>query len=424
MVGRPGWPLGRDQLRPYFARSVPHLGLLVPDNNVPRLRARVRSSDLAWDDELLREYSWSYSHDDTDRHDFLRFGPRALRDRTDVICVLRATVTQILTDPTGARATGVEVTAPDGRVTVIDAGTVVLCAGAIENARLLLISDRVEPAGLGNAHDLVGRYLADHPRGEVGRFHPRDHAAVQRLFANHLLRVRGRTATLTVGVALSPSLQRDEELLNGALWVSGGLADDDGIIAALDLLRGREVGRNARHVVAGLGSIIRGLTSLLVERRSPVRRLRKLTLQAIVEQEPDRESRVTLSTTRDALGVPIPRIHWRIGEREAATVRRMATVFVAELARLGHPQPELDAMILDPELPFFLPDVAHPSGTTRMARDPEHGVVDTDCAVHGMTGLYLAGSSVFPTNGHANPTQMIVALTLRLADHLRPRSGR
>ena len=60
-------------------------------------------------------------------------------------------------------------------------------------------------------------------------------------------------------------------------------------------------------------------------------------------------------------------------------------------------------------------------GTTRMHADPRRGVVDADCRVHGIANLYVAGSSVFPTSGAANPTLTIVALALRLAGHLRNR---
>jgi choline dehydrogenase-like flavoprotein len=62
-------------------------------------------------------------------------------------------------------------------------------------------------------------------------------------------------------------------------------------------------------------------------------------------------------------------------------------------------------------------------GTTRMADDPTKGVVDADCRVHHVDNLFVGGSSVFPTCGSCNPTLTIVALSLRLADHLRPRLG-
>jgi choline dehydrogenase-like flavoprotein len=61
----------------------------------------------------------------------------------------------------------------------------------------------------------------------------------------------------------------------------------------------------------------------------------------------------------------------------------------------------------------------HHMGTTRMHVDPKQGVVDPDCRVHGVGNLFIAGSSVFPTGGYANPTLTIVALAIRLADHLK-----
>jgi choline dehydrogenase-like flavoprotein len=58
-------------------------------------------------------------------------------------------------------------------------------------------------------------------------------------------------------------------------------------------------------------------------------------------------------------------------------------------------------------------------GTTRMHDEPHHGVVDAHCRVHGLQNLFITGSSVFPTGGFANPTLTVIALALRLSDHLR-----
>ena len=70
------------------------------------------------------------------------------------------------------------------------------------------------------------------------------------------------------------------------------------------------------------------------------------------------------------------------------------------------------------DLPELL-DMKHPMGTTRMSGSPATGVVDSNCRVHGVSNLYVAGSSVFPTGGHANPTLLIIALAARLADHIQ-----
>jgi choline dehydrogenase-like flavoprotein len=127
-----------------------------------------------------------------------------------------------------------------------------------------------------------------------------------------------------------------------------------------------------------------------------------------------------LGEERDRLGLPIASIDWRISARETATQAVLAQTIATELRRLGLPAPQLADWVREGRHePALFTDACHPAGTTRMATNPREGVVDTDCRVHGVRGLYVAGSSTFPTNGHANPTLMIVALAIRLADHLR-----
>ena len=139
----------------------------------------------------------------------------------------------------------------------------------------------------------------------------------------------------------------------------------------------------------------------------------------MIEQPPDPDSRITLSSKTDALGVPRAVVDWRVGDLERRTVEYAASRFAAEATRLGLPVPVLAPMLSDPQVPFFMYDVSHPAGTTRMSVLSRDGVVNVNCTVHGIDNLHIAGSSVFPTSGHANPTQMIVALSVRLADHLK-----
>jgi choline dehydrogenase-like flavoprotein len=160
----------------------------------------------------------------------------------------------------------------------------------------------------------------------------------------------------------------------------------------------------------------------LVENSSLPRKLERLELRCIVEQQPDPESRVTLSTRLDRVGVPLSRIDWKVNEPEQRTIKAIANVLKAEFERLRIEPPLLEGWITEDQgLPDYFQDIAHPTGTTRMSADPASGVVDAHCQVHGVHGLFIAGSSVFPTSGHANPTQMIVALAIRLADTLKSR---
>lgn len=418
-----GWPFARSELKPYFERSLPYLGIAIADNANQPPEAFSGGCASGVDPRYLIDYVWSYSRDTVNPRDFARFGPRALTGRFNgVRAFVNATVTHIDTTPEGDLVTGLEVTGADALRRRVEARYTILAAGGIENARLLLASNRQLPGGVGNSADVVGRYLADHPRGPVGYFAEPGYREIQRRFGNQYAVVNDRQVTLTVGLALSPHVQRTEELLNCSMWVSGVLAIDDplGSLSRLTRMRGG-TRADVAHVVRGAGLIGAGAKRYLIDRRSPLRRLQDLSLEAMVEQQPDRNSRVTLSSQVDALGIPLSKLDWRINTMEARTVRRAAQLFASEMTRLGAPRPIFAEMMIDHSLPLKLPDVAHPSGTTRMSSVPRTGVVDEKCAVHGVEGLFIAGSSTFPTNSHANPTQMIVAMAIRLADEVKRR---
>ncbi|HYS83755.1 MAG TPA: GMC family oxidoreductase, partial [Bradyrhizobium sp.] len=223
----------------------------------------------------------------------------------------------------------------------------------------------------------------------------------------------------------SPEYQRAENLLNGAVFTEEYefIAPDDPWIAMKRLLRGKPLAlRDAVNVGSNLHLVGQGLFQYLVEKSSLPRKLEKLELRCIVEQRPDPSSRVTLSTRTDRFGVPLSRIDWKINEQEQRTIKAIATVLKTEFERLQIEPPLLEGWITENhDLPEYFQDIAHPTGTTRMSADPASGVVDAHCQVHGVHGLFVAGSSVFPTSGHANPTQMIVALAIRLADTLKNR---
>ena len=134
--------------------------------------------------------------------------------------ITNATVLHINTNAQASVAHSVEVANPDGSRWTVVAPTIVLCAGGIENARLLLASNRVAPAGLGNQHDLVGRFLMDHPRGSVASFALADYASLRRCFAIHNVRSASGNHLFYQGTRLSPDVQRREGLLDCAVWLS------------------------------------------------------------------------------------------------------------------------------------------------------------------------------------------------------------
>ncbi|MGI3779217.1 MAG: GMC oxidoreductase, partial [Janthinobacterium lividum] len=414
-----GWPIPRSEVARFLDRTRPYLGVAITDNNEVALRDRILGPDAReFDPALLDDYIWSYSADSTRSRDFMRFGPRALAvGIPGARTILNATLTHVDTNVEGTEVTGLEVVGPDGLVRRVHARDTVLCAGGIENARIMLASDRIVRGGVGNGRDLVGRHLMDHPRGHVGAFAGPRAASAQRAFNSYRVRLDGSATTVTRGVALSRSVQEREQLLNCSAWLEGVVSSRDPFEALRRLARFQDPAGSAVDVVRGSLQLARGGVRVL-KHRSPVRDLDTLHVTTMVEQVPDPDSRITLSGTKDELGVRRARIDWRLGDAEARTTRRMAQIMAAELQRVGLPRPDLLPMVTDPSQPFYFPDVAHPMGTTRMSADPRHGVVDSDCAVHGVSGLYCAGTSVFSTSGHANPTQTALALTIRLAERL------
>jgi choline dehydrogenase-like flavoprotein len=156
----------------------------------------------------------------------------------------------------------------------------------------------------------------------------------------------------------------------------------------------------------------------LIYRRYVKRPARAFVIGCRAEQSPNADSRVTLDTERDALGLPRARLEWRLSACDVATVNRGQALLVEALR-------DHDVEMFPAEAPTgwrrAIAGGAHHMGTTRMHRDPSRGVVDEHCRVHGTTNLYVAGSSVFPTVGWAPPTLTIVALSLKLSDTLTGR---
>jgi choline dehydrogenase-like flavoprotein len=144
------------------------------------------------------------------------------------------------------------------------------------------------------------------------------------------------------------------------------------------------------------------------------------------EQAPNPQSRVRLTSEHDVLGMPRVALDWRFSEIDKRTLRVLVAELDAQMRRddAGHVEPA--PWLSDPDLMWEHDPLMshhpiggyHHMGTTRMSNDPRFGVVDANCRVHGVSNLHVAGSSVFPTSGWANPTLTIVALALRLADHL------
>ncbi|MBD8869408.1 GMC oxidoreductase [Nocardioides donggukensis] len=366
------------------------------------------------------------------------YGPLArpgLEAHPHVTVLTDATVTGLHLAPGSARVGHADVSTwrgPDLRVT---ARAFVLAAGGIENPRLLLASTADRPAGLGNEHDVVGRYFMEHlhvPAGHLLSPHPRLRAGF------HALRHHPSAGTIRGALATSARAQARDRLLATSLVVEApGHPDGQPFLSwspratvyaerALRRLAARRPTGDPgdRHPLRDLGGRAwyrATATDVRASYREAVRVARDQApavgvhaLYARAEQTPQPESRVTLGTGRDAFGMPRARLDWRLHEQDLDSLRRTLALLDGRLRREGlgrlvPPSPGWEERVIGGP---------HHMGTTRMADDPRRGVVDADCRVHGVPNLWVAGSSVFPTGGYANPTFPLLALSLRLGDHL------
>lgn len=423
-----GWPVTGTDLAPFIDRAG-HILNLGPNVYDERLCELLHSppTALKLDPDLLRPFFWQFSYSRGAAKQPMRFAADyGNLDAPNVQILTYATATEIRTDDTAARVVSLEARSGDGSRVIVRPKILVLCAGGIENARLLLASDRLDPKGIGNDRDVVGRYLADHPRTVLGYFTEDPAGSVQERFGFYGLVGSEKLHYYLHGLALSPRLQEEEGLLNCAAFVAKTHAEDDpwSALRRITHRSTKSVVNDLMAITSSPGMLARGAYSRLVKKRGVAHKFDQMRLECMTEQRPNPDSRITLSARRDKLDIRQARVDWRISTQEIASVARLARTISSEFVRTGLPQPKLaDWIAADaPERANFS-DMAHPAGTTRMGRSPDTSVVDENAKVHGVEGLYITGSSVFPTPGHANPTLMVVALAVRLADHLKSRLG-
>ena len=422
-VAHSGWPISYDSLTPYYPKATQFMMVNAKDE-----RGGLFSYAKSKPTDLDPSRVWYH---------FSRWSPRPnLRDTylpmikasKTMTLILHANVVDMgLTDDLTTVET-VSIRSLGGQSATVKSKYVVICAGGIESARVLLYCNRQLPTGIGNHHDLVGRYFQDHPSAAVGTLVPTNRQDLSKYF-NIFHR---DSVKYSVRLTASPDWQRATRSLN----ISAGITFDEnqtqleliksGFVALrqgklLDPRFLTAIGTMLRHPIQ-VGSPI---YQYLVHSRS-VSPHAKMRVGMTSEQAPDPESRIRLSTQRDALGLPRADICWKIRSTTLSTMQAYAEVLKSELHRTGMGQLVLDPWISgedDPNWRTHVTDQYHHMGTTRMATSPTDGVVDLDSRVYGTTNLFVGSSSVFPTSGHSNPTLTLLALCGRLADYLKGELG-
>jgi choline dehydrogenase-like flavoprotein len=384
-----GWPFDRSHLDPYYARAQRLCGLERESDRAEDWESAARPRfDLAPGRLTSGVYQIGPARAFTEVHlDEIR------RSRHVLLC-LNATAIALGYDRGTHRLVRVQAASVRGRRLQVRAGFFVLAAGGIENARLLLLARRFD--GLPDESAMVGRCFMEHPRDTSCRLVPADPGLFDR---SGFYDVHRNAGDVVVGrLALTEQARRQEELPAVSVILQPLPRELRWLRA--EALRRRLLGPRRRQP-AGWAS-----------RSGGARRFGAFELLLNLEQAPDPDNRVTLDEARDPFELPRAALHWRWRSPDQDRLARIHALLGEELER--H---RLGRLEVTPGRPVD-PNAHHHMGTTRMHRDPRHGVVDEHGRVHAVANLYVAGSSVFPTGGFANPTLTIVALSLRLAEHL------
>ncbi len=411
-----GWPFDKTHLDPFYqrAQSICQLGPFAYDvefwenpKTAPRLPFvgnRVMTQ--------IFQFSPPTRFGEVYRNEIMGAG--------NVSTYLHANVVDIETNEAAQTVTRLRVATLGGNRFWVTAKLFILAAGGIENPRLLLSSNTVQSAGLGNHHDLVGRFFMEHPKLDSGVFLPSDPHLSLPLYLSHTVQRTSLMGFLT----LAEEVLRSEQMVQVRAQLIPQEAVSKGVESFKLLRRMVRIRKmpdkfwiHLRNVIADIDNVaIKAYRKVFPGTSLPVGFLQ---LRNFIESTPNPTSRVTLSDERDDLGKKRVQLHWRLNPIDKRSLRRAHEIFGQELGRAGLGRLRVDLDDDDTRWPASLRGVRHHMGTTRMHRNPKHGVVDEHCRVHEMANLFIAGSSVFPTVGHANPTLTIVALAVRLADHVK-----
>ncbi|WP_420138562.1 FAD-dependent oxidoreductase [Sphingomonas sp.] len=419
-VPHSGWPFSHAELQPYYRQAWASFGLQPPTS------ADLRDVLPAFSNDELVTPIWSFDNQG-DRFSFARSKDLARHPHATV--VTHATVREIVSGTAGRHVEGLAVASLRGHQLQVKAQTYILAAGGIENPRILLASQRVHPAGIGNDNDLVGRFFMEHPHARGGRVV--DGAAWKLLSAFGKRRHAGRNVAALI--APSAALQSKEGLLNTSLTIAPSRPTEGRHAWAMraylhakhraDPTRvGRALWKGVKRTVHAAQKVVDPVRPWLLHKTGQL----DLALFVRAEQAPNPDSRVVLSRETDALGVPRVALDWRTVPLDVDSVSGLVSAVGRELSRLQWGDVEAAPWlkhkarewVTDPLISTHPIGGYHHMGTTRMSADAKTGVTDGFGRVHGMANLYIAGSSLFPTSGWANPTLTLVALAMRTADHI------
>jgi choline dehydrogenase-like flavoprotein len=400
-----GWPIVKDDIEPFYPTAHKYLDLGPYEYDWKYWQQQHPSlNPLPFDEKVVWNKIWQFSAP-------TRFGTKykdTIVKSKNVHLYTYANVVDITADEAVSTVEYLTVKNHAGKRHRVKAKHFILACCSIQNARLLLAANKQTAKGIGNDHGHVGKYFMEHLEiksaelwlSKPGRF---------KLYEYGDIRARAE-------LAISSEMQRKHRILNGTVSLSP-LALARKRKAIIDMWTDEDPRRSLDSLRAGFDS------QPSTEGTDP-NTTNAFELFTRIEQAPNPLSRVTLDSEKDSLGVPRGNLHWVLTPVEKRSIRKIYELVGQQIGLSGLGRVRMMDYLHD-ENDFSWPRSTgggwHHMGTTRMTDDPKAGVVDRNCKVHSISNLYVAGASCFTTAAAVNPTLTLVALSLRLSDHLKGR---
>jgi choline dehydrogenase-like flavoprotein len=405
-----GWPFPKAELTPFYEQALHLEGL-----------AKVERSDAAVWRHISQPFTQftdleAYLSRWCPEPNFARLHHKTLTTHPNLHLWLHASAVELLIE--GEAATGLRCRTLTGIETAFHAQRYLFALGGIESYRFFL---QPRTGGLPwNRSGRLGRHFQDHIDCNAAQVIPHDLASFHDTFDPLFSR----------GFKYLPKLRLPPNLQSrlGTLSVGSTMGFEDTGKARMqakhtirNLMRGRftDVTRgNLNHTAKHVPMLFHQFWRYKIQRRAYAPPEVRIFLRIHCEQEPTSRSNITLTDQRDPLGLLRVRFDWQISERELETIRQYVCIAQRSLAGIATIIPDEDLMCGNPNFLTRCDDSNHHMGGMRMSTTNSTGVVDPNLRLYGLTNTYICSSAVFPTSGFSNPTHTVLALAIRLCDHL------
>lgn len=421
-IANSGWPINFDELARYYSKAEHYCGVGNDGYSLGKWIKVSGMSDIVAGSSHIETRIAKVPFSPT--RFFEKYGNKlVLSDNVEIIT--QSNLIDVEFNESSAQLEKAMFKTLKGNEFSVIAGKFIMCLGGIENARMMLHFNEKYNDKLGNQSDAVGRYLMEHPTPRAAHLIAEKTPALDLYFG-----YRAENKSIAGFLSLTDESVRANNTINLRMpfiaqsnyILSDGISSSHILGESLSNFElPEDASTHAWNILSDIDMVIEAIARKKFDTKifDHASKVSGFEIPMMMEQTPDRNNRVMLSGNKDELGLAKVNIEYRVTDLDKQRLWHSLDIFAKEIATLGFGRlkilRERSLRIWRDQLGFS----QHHMGTTRMSNNPNSGVVDRDSKVFGTKNFYIGGSSVFPTGGSVPPTLTIVALSIRLANHIR-----